>query len=54
MPKQRFVTLRTSTFIGCGDKPKMMQQGTWIEAESMCYPQGGMHRGAGHESGQDK
>jgi hypothetical protein len=32
--------------MGCGDKPTLMEQDTWIEPESLCYPGGGMHRRA--------
>ena len=41
-----FAPPRTSCYMGCGDKPTLMEQDTWIEPESLCYPGGGMHRRA--------
>jgi hypothetical protein len=46
MAAQRFAPPRTSHYMCSSEAPLMMSQGTWIEAESLCYPGGGMHRRA--------
>lgn len=37
---------RTACFMGMREAPSLMGKGTWLEAESFCYPGGGMHRRA--------